>query len=113
MKKSCKQPVAVEVFQSRICGGHSSALQSFHPSRREPALDASQPVQACGPEVLNQGGLFSLSSISPQNSQLQPVEPIDVPGAAASGTETARSDDSDKAEEGGDGRRDSRERGGV
>jgi len=68
--------------------------RSFHPSRREPALDASQPVQACGPEVLNQGGLFSLSSISPQHSQLQPVEPIDVPGAAASGTETARSDDS-------------------
>jgi len=67
--------------------GHGKGLRSFHSSLREPELCQAQDG------VLNQGGLLSLSSISPQNSQPAPAESMDA-GLGVSGVDTARSTDS-------------------
>lgn len=69
---------------------HAKGLKSFHPSRREPTLSELEAQEG----ALNQGGLLSLSSISPQTSQPPPAESMDQGHGAASGTETARSTDS-------------------
>eukprot|EP00931_Biecheleriopsis_adriatica_P006323 TRINITY_DN107739_c0_g1_i1.p1 TRINITY_DN107739_c0_g1~~TRINITY_DN107739_c0_g1_i1.p1 ORF type:complete len:669 (-),score=111.55 TRINITY_DN107739_c0_g1_i1:210-2216(-) len=79
-----------EVKMTTAPAHHASVHMSFHANRREPTLSE---LEVQGQEVtLNQGGLLSLSSISPQNSQNPPPEAMD--GLGVSGTETARSTDS-------------------
>lgn len=84
------QIVAPEEPQSSQASGHAKGTKSFHPSRREPTLSEMEAQEG----VLNQGGLLSLSSISPQNSQPPPAESMDQGHGAVSGAESARSTDS-------------------
>merc|ERR1719195_2515408 len=69
-------------------GSRTSPSWTFHHSRREPGLPESEGQAA----MLNQAGLLSMSSISPQTSALPPQEPADALGT--SGTDTPGSEDS-------------------
>lgn len=86
-------PATHPAEEARRAHHHAAApgppVRAFHPSRREPG-----PGDADGHEGahLNQGGLLSMSSISPQTSMPLVHEPLD--GAAASGADTPGSEDS-------------------
>lgn len=69
------------------------ASRSFQALRREPSLQSEHESQVyhTAEGQLNQGGLLSLSSISPQHSGLTPAEGLQASGL---GTDSARSDDS-------------------
>lgn len=93
MQMQMQMPPPEEVHQepqSVQAASHAKGLKSFHPSRREPTLSELEAQEG----ALNQGGLLSLSSISPQTSQPPPAESMDQGHGAVSGTETARSTDS-------------------
>jgi len=72
-------------------GAPAAPLRTFHASRREPTQPARQQEQEAVNEGLNQGGLLSLSSISPQTSGNLAPEAAECTLAS---NESARSDDS-------------------
>eukprot|EP00933_Yihiella_yeosuensis_P020079 TRINITY_DN16193_c0_g1_i1.p1 TRINITY_DN16193_c0_g1~~TRINITY_DN16193_c0_g1_i1.p1 ORF type:complete len:316 (-),score=83.80 TRINITY_DN16193_c0_g1_i1:91-1038(-) len=80
----------LEEMAASSSSAQKQAYRSFHANRREPTL--AEIEAAAQDAAMNQGGLLSLSSISPQHSQPAPQESME--GMGVSGTETARSTDS-------------------